>query len=100
MDSEQATDAPRPEAPSETRPEAPVEPRPEARNDTPERLLRAAEMLVVQEGVHALTVRRIANAAQVNSALIRYHFGGTDGLLRELALRNGARIADARQALL
>ena len=60
------------------------------------RLLLAAETLVVGEGVHALSVRRIAAAAQANSALIRYHFGGTDGLLRELALRNGAMIADAR----
>jgi AcrR family transcriptional regulator len=67
---------------------------------TPDRLLLAAETLVVSEGVHALTVRRIAGVAQVNSALIRYHFGGTDGLLRDLARRNGARIADARVALL
>lgn len=69
-------------------------------DDTPAqtraRLLLAAETLVVGQGVHALSVRRIAGAAQVNSALIRYHFGGTDGLLRELALRNGAMIADAR----
>ncbi|WCT75971.1 TetR family transcriptional regulator [Novosphingobium humi] len=60
------------------------------------RLLLAAETLVVGEGVHALSVRRIAAAAGANSALIRYHFGGTDGLLRELALRNGAMIAEAR----
>jgi AcrR family transcriptional regulator len=69
-------------------------------DDTPAqtraRLLLAAETLVVGEGVHALSVRRIAAAAHANSALIRYHFGGTDGLLRELALRNGAMIADAR----
>lgn len=64
------------------------------------RLLLAAETLVVKEGVHALSVRRIAGAARVNSALIRYHFGGTDGLLRDLALRNGAMIAQAREALL
>ena len=68
--------------------------------NTSERLLLAAEQMVVEEGVHALSVRRIAGAAQANSALIRYHFGGTDGLLRDLALRNAARIADARSALL
>jgi AcrR family transcriptional regulator len=67
---------------------------------TPERLLAATERLVVREGVHALSVRRIATEAGVNSALVRYHFGDTDGLLRELALRNGACIADARTALL
>jgi AcrR family transcriptional regulator len=67
---------------------------------TAERLLLAAEQLVVGEGVHALSVRRIAGLAGVNSALIRYHFGGSDGLLRELALRNAARIAQSREALL
>ena len=71
-----------------------------SRSSTPERLLAAAERLVVHEGVHALTVRGIADAAAVNSALVRYHFGDVDGLLRDLALRNAARIADARAALL
>ncbi|MPT47757.1 MAG: TetR/AcrR family transcriptional regulator [Sphingobium sp.] len=73
-------------------------------NDTPaqtrQKLLRATEILLVREGVHALTVRRIAGEADVNSALVRYHFGGTDGLLDELALRNAACMADARDALL
>lgn len=67
---------------------------------TPDRLLAAAEMLVVREGVRALTVRRIATEAGVNSALLRYHFGDTDGLLQELALRNAAQLADSRAALL
>lgn len=67
---------------------------------TPDRLLAATERLVVREGVHALSVRRIAGEAGVNSALVRYHFGDTDGLLRELALRNAACIADSRQVLL
>lgn len=67
---------------------------------TPDRLLSAAERLVVREGVRALTVRRIADEAAVNSALVRYHFGDTDGLLAELALRNAARLADSRNNLL
>lgn len=67
---------------------------------TPDRLLAGAERLVVCEGVRALTVRRIAEEAGVNSALVRYHFGDTDGLLGELALRNAARLADARSELL
>lgn len=67
---------------------------------TPDRLLAGAERLVVREGVHALTVRRIADEAGVNSALVRYHFGDTEGLLGELALRNAARIANARVAIL
>ena len=67
---------------------------------TPDRLLAAAERLVVREGVRALTVRRIATEAGVNSALVRYHFGDIDGLLGQLALRNAARLADARSVLL
>ena len=67
---------------------------------TPDRLLSAAERLVVREGVRALTVRRIADEAAVNSALVRYHFGDTDGLLAELAMRNAARLADSRNKLL
>lgn len=67
---------------------------------TPDRLLAGAERLVVREGVRALTVRRIAEEAGVNSALIRYHFGDTDGLLAQLALRNAACLADARANLL
>lgn len=67
---------------------------------TRERLLHAAEILVVRDGVVGLSVRRIAAEAGVNSALIRYYFGDTDGLLRELALRNAALIRDARTSLL
>lgn len=67
---------------------------------TPDRLLAGAERLVVHEGVRALTVRRIANEACVNSALVRYHFGDTEGLIGELALRNAACMADARTRLL
>lgn len=67
---------------------------------TPDRLLAGAERLVVREGVRALTVRRIAEEAGVNSALVRYHFGDTDGLLGELALRNAACLSDARTRLL
>ena len=67
---------------------------------TRDRLLVATEMLVVRDGVVSLSVRRIAGEAGVNSALIRYHFGDTDGLLRELAHLNAARITDLRNQLL
>jgi AcrR family transcriptional regulator len=72
----------------------------ESAHQTRGKLLLAAERLVVVEGVHALTVRRIAAEAQVNSALIRYHFGNVDKLLRALALLNAARIDDRRGELL
>ena len=52
---------------------------------TRHRLLSAAERLVVRDGVVSLSVRRIAAEAEVNSALIRYHFGDMPGLLTALA---------------
>jgi AcrR family transcriptional regulator len=67
---------------------------------TRQRLLSATEMLVVREGVVALSVRRIASEAAVNSALIRYHFDDVAGLLRELARLNAIQIRDARDRLL
>jgi len=55
---------------------------------------------VVREGVVSLSVRRIAHEAEVNSALIRYHFGDVAGLLTELARLNAAQLRDARDRLL
>jgi AcrR family transcriptional regulator len=73
---------------------------PQTAEQTRQRLLAATEALVVREGVVALSVRRIANEAGVNSALIGYHFGDTSGLLRELARLNAGQIRDARAGLL
>ncbi len=67
---------------------------------TRHRLLSATERLVVREGVVSLSVRRIANEAEVNSALIRYHFGEVPGLLTDLARLNAAQLRDARDRLL
>ncbi|HWJ68879.1 MAG TPA: TetR family transcriptional regulator [Sphingobium sp.] len=69
-------------------------------SQTRDRLLHAAEILVVRDGMVTLSVRRIAAEADVNSALIRYYFGDTDGLLRELAHRNAVLIGTARTRLL
>lgn len=68
----------------------PADPRADQDDRTRTRLLRAAERLIITEGVTALTVRRIATEAESNSALIRYYFGTTDGLLAELARLNAA----------
>jgi AcrR family transcriptional regulator len=67
---------------------------------TKQRLLAATETLVVREGVMSLSVRRIASEANVNSALIRYHFGDVAGLLAELARLNAAQLREARDLLL
>jgi AcrR family transcriptional regulator len=52
------------------------------------RLLAAAERLIIDEGLKALSIRRIAAETGLNSALIRYYFGSVDGLLTTLAQHN------------
>lgn len=52
------------------------------------RLLVAAERLIIEEGLKALSIRRIAAETGLNSALIRYYFGSVDGLLTTLAQHN------------
>jgi len=51
-----------------------------AQTGTREKLMIAAEPLFAEKGVEAVSIRDIASAAGVNSALIAYHFGGKDEL--------------------
>jgi AcrR family transcriptional regulator len=50
--------------------------------------LAAAELIVVEQGVNALSVRRIGEAAGLNPTLVTYHFGGLYRLLDELCSLN------------
>jgi TetR/AcrR family transcriptional regulator len=49
-----------------------------------EALLRAARELLTEKGLPAVTVREIAERAGVQPALVNYHFGGKDALLRSV----------------
>ena len=49
-----------------------------------EKLFRSAERLFAEHGFDRVSVRDIANDAQVNSALLGYYFGGKEGLLAEV----------------
>ena len=49
-----------------------------------ERILAAASILFAREEYEACSIRDIAQAAEVNSALIYYYFGSKEGLLRAL----------------
>jgi len=51
---------------------------------TRDKLLAAAEKLLIEEGVHALTVRRVGEVSGLNPTLITYHFGSVSGLLQDL----------------
>jgi len=49
--------------------------------DTRDGLLDAAERLLMREGYPAVTSRRVGAEAEVNPALVHYHFGSMDDLL-------------------
>ena len=51
-----------------------------------DRLREAAERLLRQHSPLELTERRLAAEAGVDEAMIRYYFGGKDGLLLDLTL--------------
>jgi AcrR family transcriptional regulator len=57
-------------------------------DETRTRLLEAAERILIEEGVHALTVRRVGAVSGLNGTLITYHFGTVPGLLSELCRVN------------
>lgn len=70
---------------------------------TRERLLEAALQLVVEDGVQAVTHRRVEEAAGVARGSTRYHFGSRDDLLAaligHLAERSHALLAQGVEAL-
>src|ERR1700731_1441870 len=51
---------------------------------TRERILKAAERLFADRGYEETSVRAVVAKARVNQASINYHFGGKDGLYREV----------------
>jgi AcrR family transcriptional regulator len=67
-----------------------------SRQKTREQLLRAASSLFAEFGYKSVSIRQIADAAGVNSALIGYHFGGKQGLFAE-AYRNYAAPINAER---
>lgn len=48
--------------------------------DSRTKLIEAAIPLFAEKGLAGVSIRELAEAAKVNSALISYHFGGKDGL--------------------
>jgi AcrR family transcriptional regulator len=50
-------------------------------------ILDKAEALFAEHGIHAVSVRRILAESGVNAALAHYHFGGREGLIREVLRR-------------
>jgi AcrR family transcriptional regulator len=65
--------------------------------DLREALLKAAEKLIRQEGLDALTLRAAARAAGVSHAAPAHHFRDLSGLLTELAIDGFRRLRDSMQ---
>jgi AcrR family transcriptional regulator len=63
---------------------------------TRRRLLSAAAGLIVERGWSGVTTRAVAERADVNQALVHYHFGSIDNLRRESVM---ARLMPAIQGL-
>lgn len=63
---------------------------------TRERVLKAAHHLFADRGYQDTSVRAVVAKARVNQAAINYHFGGKDGLYREV-LRTAIRALTEHQ---
>lgn len=69
-------------------------------NSSREKLISSAEVLFAERGFNGVSVRDIANAAGVNSALVGYYFKGKEGLLSEVYMRHCEPLKRERQRLL
>jgi AcrR family transcriptional regulator len=69
-------------------------------HETKQRLLDAAEELVALHGMTGVSLRDITAEAGVNVALVKYHFGSKDKLMRELLKRRMDPINEQRLVLL
>lgn len=71
-----------------------------AGDDTRARIVAAASELFAEGGEDATSLRAITRRANVNVAAIHYHFGGRDGLLREVLDQIVVPLNKRRHALL
>ena len=60
----------------------------EKRRDTRQSLLAAAEQVLIEEGIQALSVRRIGTVSGLAPTLVTYHFGTMTSLLSQLCRLN------------
>ncbi len=69
-------------------------------SDLRSRLLDAAERLFAQQGYAATSVRAVADAAEVNPALVHYYFGDKHGLLEAVLEQALEPMVESLQALM
>lgn len=63
---------------------------------TQARILDAAEELFSHHGIYGVSIRDIADAAGVDTALLHYHFANKDGIYEAVLLRRAGEINSAR----
>jgi AcrR family transcriptional regulator len=68
--------------------------------ETRERLLDAAEQLMLEEGYAAVTSRRVGAKAGISPQLVHYHFGTMDDLFLEVFRRRAEEGLDRLRAAL
>ena len=68
--------------------------------ETRERILDAAELLFVEHGFDATSMRMITSRGGVNLAAVSYHFGGKDALIHEVFRRRLCELNRRRVAAL
>lgn len=68
--------------------------------DTKEHILDAAEGLIAEQGIDAVSLRAITSAAKVNLAAVHYHFGSKDSLVQKVFERRIRPVNARRLALL
>ncbi len=68
--------------------------------DTRSRLLQAAELLFIERGYEALSLRQVTARAGANLAAVNYHFGSKDAMLKELLSHRLDRLNEERLRLL
>ncbi len=69
-------------------------------SETRRRLIRAAEHLVADRGVDAVSVRSICSEADLNPAAVHYHYGNKDALLAAVLETRMGEVSERRLALL
>lgn len=73
---------------------------PPAADGSRQKLLASAEKLFAERGFNGVSVRDVAGAAGVNSALVAYYFGNKCGLLSAVYLRHCKPLNQERMRLL
>ena len=68
--------------------------------DTKSRILDAAEMLFIECGYDAMSLRQITSRAEVNLAAVNYHFGSKESLIHSMLSRRLDHLNQERLKLL